>query len=292
MSESFSTKLGNEAKAFVTAPIYPFIQKDWPIKMWLFLLLSYVPFINVIVARGWRKDYINRIGWKRKRVLPHPKDFFQFLVDGIVLWFTTGIYLLIPIILIAALGLGGWVDFWNDVKFVRDLTLDHFWLKEITWNEYADDLWLFVKNELWATFWVFLIENIYLVVYIPMYRIAMIRYALTGKLLKSHFSFWKNFKFLFRNLFDILLMYAFNIFNFILVIAVDVLFSFTGVGVFFIAVFTFFMPFWNTGYEYGFLARVMVEQEGLKEREVHKENQSQGSFEHRNHEFISEIEFV
>lgn len=263
MSKSLSDKVDHGAKSSFIAPVFPFLQKDWPQKMWLFLLLSYIPFLNVIVARGWRKEYVSRIGWSQEKVLPSPANVFRFLIDGFVLWMTTGVYLCIPIILIVVLGLGGWLDLWQDIKYVWNQLLEYFWFSNITWSEFSENLKNFTKSELMDTVWVFLIENIYLIIYLPIYRIGMIRYALTGELFKSHFSIGKNLKFLFKNLGDIVLMYLFGIYFVVLISILNIVFSFTGVGLLFIAIFSFFMPFWATGYEYGLLARQMVEQENM-----------------------------
>lgn len=79
-------KLKNEARAFVVAPIYPFLQLNWYWKMWIFGVLAYVPLVNITIARGWRMDYIHRLGWRYSTVLPAPKDALRFLINGLLLW--------------------------------------------------------------------------------------------------------------------------------------------------------------------------------------------------------------
>ncbi len=266
MSESLSQKLKNEAQAFFVAPVYPFLQKDWPVKMWLFIALSYVPVINLIVARGWRMEYIRRLGWRLDRVLPAPKDSLRFFANGLLLWIARGAFLLVPVFIIATFGLGGWKDLWDDIRFLFQLSMDFFWRRKLAGGEYLHQLWVFTKSEFIANILAFLIENIYLVVYVPIYRIGMIRFALTGSLIKSHAQILKNLRFLFRNFLDILLMYTFNIFNFIVIFLVDLLLTLSVVGVPLIPIVTFYMYYWNTGYEYGLLARTMVEQEGMAPR--------------------------
>lgn len=263
MSETFQQKLVNEARAFVTAPVYPFLQKDWAAKMWIFAVLSYVPILNVIIARGWRMDYIRRLGWREDRALPAPRDWPTFLKNGILLWLSTGVFLLVPAVVLTIFGLDGLLDLWNDVMGLLSLLSGYFLLGALPTDEFLRLLWAFVLEELAATAIVFLVENIWLIIYIPIYRIGMIRFALTGNLFRSHLAVKKNLRFLFRNFVDILLMYAFNIFNVGLVLIVNVVLTATVVGVPLIPILLFFMPYWNSGYEYGLLARIMVEQEQL-----------------------------
>ena len=264
MPTTMQERLKNEAKAFTIAPVYPFVQRDWVLKMWLFVALSYVPVINLIVARGWRKDYIYRIGWRCNAVLPSPLDTLRFLKDGIKLWVATAIYLMIPLLIISIIGIGGIVDLWNDIVYVATLLFDYVWRRSVETSAFLEQLWSFTKTELLHTIYVVLIENVYLIIYIPMYRVAMIRFSITDRLIASHLSIIKNLRFLFVNLIEILLMYAFNVFNFVLIIVIDFLLAASVVGSPLIPVVTFYMFFWNTGYEYGLLAQTMIEQEGLE----------------------------
>jgi len=263
MVDTLAPKIVNEAKVFVIAPIYPFLQSDWLWKMWIFGVLSYIPLLNVIIARGWRMEYVHRLGWRYENVLPAPQDSLKFLFNGIRLWLATGVFLAIPIVIIVGFGLGGWLDLWNDLVTLLRLAGDYFLNSRLTTNEFVNALWIFVRNELISQILAFLIENIWLIIYIPIYRIGTIRFALTGKLLRSHLAIRRNLRFLYNNLLDILLMYSFNVFNFMLVLVVDAVLAFTVVGAFLIPIVTFYMTYWNTGYEYGLLARIMVEQEEL-----------------------------
>lgn len=263
MVDTLLSKITNEAKAFVVAPIYPFLQSDWLWKMWIFGVLSYIPLLNVIIARGWRMEYIHRLGWRYENVLPSPQDALKFLTNGILLWMATGVFLAIPIVIIVLFGLDGWLDLWNDLVTLTQLASDYFWNGRLTTSELIRALWVFVIGELISEILAFLIENIWLIIYVPIYRIGTIRFALTRKLLQSHLSIRKNLKFLYENLLDILLMYSFNVFNFVLVLVIDAILAFTVVGAFLIPIVTFYMLYWNSGYEYGLLGRLMVEQEGL-----------------------------
>ena len=263
MIKTLLDKLKDEAKAFVVAPIFPFIQIDWPIKMWVFIALSYVPIVNVIIARGWRMEYIHRLGWSYQRVLPSPIDILRFSRDGLLLWIMRGAFALVPVVIIVSFGLDGLIDLWNDTVEIFQLLFGYLWERTLSTEEFFQGLWNFIVTEFIHSILVVLIENIWLVIYVPVYRIGMLRFALTGRLIKSHLSLGKNLKFLFKNLIDIVFMYAFNVFNFIVVLLVDGALVMSVIGIPLIPIVTFYMYYWNSGYEYGLLARQMVEQEGL-----------------------------
>lgn len=271
MASIFLEKLKDETKAFIVAPIYPFLQKDWLLKMWVFVALSYVPIVNVIIARGWRLEYIRRLGWREKRVLPNPAHAVSFFINGVKLWIARGIFAVVPVtVIIMVTGVGGVIDLWNDTVYLFELNVDFLVRRIIPFKQYASESGTFFWNEWIDSLWALLIENVWLVIYVPLYRIGTIRYALTGKLRRSHMAIKKNLRFLFRNLLEIVLMYAFNLFNFVLVLVVDFILALTVVGVPLIPILTFYMSFWNTGYEYGLIARTMVEQEQLQAPKPHQ----------------------
>ena len=164
MAETMLQKVQNEAKAFVIAPIYPFLQKDWWAKMWIFAVLSYVPILNVIIARGWRMDYIRRLGWQEERVLPTPRDILKFFMHGLLLWIGTGIFLSIPLLIIIPFGLGGLLDLWGDIVTLFTLVVDYFFNRRLTTGAFLSSLWSFVSGELISEVVVFLVENIWLAI--------------------------------------------------------------------------------------------------------------------------------
>lgn len=261
--ETITQRIGNEARAFIVAPVYPFLQRGWITRMSLFIALSYVPLVNLIVARGWRMEYVRRLGWNCHDVLPSPRHVLRYLGNGLLLWLAHGAFLLVPAVVIVAFGLGGWRNVWNDTVYVATLTWDYLWAGGMGTGEYLSLLWRTVVGRLLASATAFLIENIWLVVYVPVYRIGMIRFSLTGRLIRSHLAVWRNLRFLFRNFADIVLMYAFNVFNFVLVFVVDVMLAATVVGAGLVPVVTCYMFYWNSGYRYGHLARRMVADEKL-----------------------------
>lgn len=269
MATDFLSSIKSEIRNFAIAPIYPFLQRDWPLKMWVFVLLSYIPFVNVIVARGWRKEYVHRISWGYDRALPNPIHSFQFLLDGIKLWLVTGIYIGVPIIIIVLFGLDGVIDLISDLLELIRLFFSYFF-GSMTGSQFSGELKAFIEEEFINKLYVFLIENIYLVIYVPMYRIAMIRYSITGRLIRSHMSFKKNVMFFKQHFWEIILIYVFNAFNFFLILVIDFFLMVTVIGSPLIPIVTFFVYFWVSGYEYGLLGRYMIREEKLNYSEHSK----------------------
>ncbi len=257
-------KLKHAAHHFLTGLIYPFLQKGWALRMWIFALLSYIPLVNLIIARGWRLEMVHRVGWEYKQPLPEAKDIFRFFVNGILLWSITGLYILFPFVLVRMLGLEGLSDLWEDLKYVFTLFADLVTDPNMTFSKFFSLLGSFIVNELLEALYAFLIHNIWLVVYIPLYRVAMVRFALTKNLLLSHFSLLANLRFVFRNFIDIILLYVFMIVGGFVTLAIDGLLAMSVIGIPLIPIVTTYMYFWYTGYEYGMLGRKMAEQEKME----------------------------
>jgi hypothetical protein len=134
----------------------------------------------------------------------------------------------------------------------------------MTFSKFFSLLGSFIVNELLEALYAFLIHNIWLVVYIPLYRVAMVRFALTKNLLLSHFSLLANLRFVFRNFIDIILLYVFMIVGGFVTLAIDGLLAMSVIGIPLIPIVTTYMYFWYTGYEYGMLGRKMAEQEKME----------------------------
>ncbi len=255
-------KLETGFKSYIYSFIYPFTQKDWLQKMWLFIAVSFVPVVSFLIVRGWRLEFIHRLGKGLDNPLPSPYKVFKYLWKGVVLWGVTALYLLVPFVIVRALGLTGLLDLIEDIFQIFGLFMD-FMVGGRTFKEFCLTLVAFMKGEFLDAFFVALIENIYLIIYIPYYRTAMIRYALQENLLKSHFSVFKNLKFIFKNITDYLIVYGFGFLLIFLIPVVDILLTLTIIGIPLIPIVTVYMYYWSTGYEYGHLAQLMVEQENM-----------------------------
>jgi hypothetical protein len=79
------TKLEKGLKSYFYSFIFPFTQKDCLQKMWISVVITYVPFLNLLILRGWRFEFVHRLGWHVERPLPKATDIVKFLVNGLVL---------------------------------------------------------------------------------------------------------------------------------------------------------------------------------------------------------------
>jgi hypothetical protein len=262
-------KLKLSFKIYLKSFIFPFIQKDWIRKMWLFFTISYVPILDYIVIRGWRLQYVHNLGWKKENPLPEPKLLFKFTKNGILLWIMTGVYLTIPFILLRVLGWDGFVDLlkdiWTFLGLIWNIIIDGFN------SSHYEELWKFIKTEFLHEILTLLVNTIFLIIYVPFYRIGMIRYALTNEILKSHLSIFKNIKFLVKNFFYIIMLYFLLLLKVIVILVVDIVLTATVIGIILIPIATVYMFYWNTGFEYGHLAQLMVEQEQLLKKDYKME---------------------
>ncbi|MEO1234282.1 MAG: hypothetical protein AAFZ18_35855 [Myxococcota bacterium] len=160
-------KVKQEATNFIVGLVFPFLQRDWPVKLWIFWALSYVPVVGFIVARGWRLDLIHRIAWDYDRVLPEVKALPRHFIRGLVLWLITAAYLAVPGFIIVYLGLGGVYDLYQDILQIFTMLREFLWEGTRTPTQLLVGLWDFTINEIVATIGAVLIENIYLFIYIP-----------------------------------------------------------------------------------------------------------------------------
>jgi hypothetical protein len=264
--QKFTNKVREKTKEFIKAPIFPFLQEDWNSKMPIFFVLGFIPIFNIILHRGWRIEYIHRLGWGYENILPSPLKTCKLFDKGITLWVINAIFILTPSLIMNIISLSQLTNFWLDL-----IKLFYLLFRSAPIEEYFQALWEFLADEFIYTILDFFIENFWLLIYVPIYRIGTIRFALTGKLIHSYFSIRKNFKFLYKNFIDMIFLYVFNIFNFILVLLVDLVLAITIVGVPLIPAITSYLYYWSSGYRHGMLAKLMVEQEGLNyEIDVHQ----------------------
>ncbi|KAA3631281.1 MAG: DUF4013 domain-containing protein [Bacteroidetes bacterium] len=258
-------RLFEEARAFLYSLVFPFHEKGFWNKTPVFILAAFVPFLNIIILRGWRVELTHRMGWNYEQILPSSSlsKMLSYVFKGIKLWIVTGLYLIVPAILIYKLGLRGTG---NMIRYFQEL---FYFLVDYFNGTNSQGIigfglsWLF--RIIFRGILVFLIENIWLVLYIPMYRIAMIRYALTGKLIYSHLAVVKNFKFLMRNIWTFLLLYGLFFLDSVIKFLVSLVLTMTVILVPLIPVITIFVSYWSSGYDFGLLAQRMVKQEGLEQ---------------------------
>jgi len=230
---------------------YPFREKGGLSRIAWLLLLDYVPIINLIVLRGWRLEVTRRFAKGESPVLPKLDQIMQFFGQGLFLWFMTFLYGLVPVIIIVLSGWGGILGFWGDVWDLGRLILAGGSSAQIV---------QFVVTELLNSFFAALIDSIWLIVSLPLYRAAMIRYAATGNA-ACFFDPLGTLRFLaaFPGAFAKLYLYSF-----LLTGAISVgsaLLLLTGVGAVIVPLISLPVYYWTTAAEYGHLGHEYLKHE-------------------------------
>ena len=245
--------------AWLEGLIYPFKEKDWKSKMWLIPLIGILltPVVQLIALRGWRVELVRRIGLKTQNILPKAdlSTVLKYAIHGIKLWAISFVYLFIPIILFKILGINPFKQLFREI-----INLIGYFFSNNTGLPLSTLLW----NSFWAIMYEILIQNMWLVFYYPYYRAASIRYALTGKLRKSHLAFMPNIMFVLRNVKEFISLMINQIVDKVVLFFLNAILTLIltpFISVFLFPMFLFFADFWASGYDYGQVAKKMAEQE-------------------------------
>ncbi|MEM7657378.1 MAG: hypothetical protein AAF399_14685 [Bacteroidota bacterium] len=249
----------NFVKSWFDGIIYPFREKDWLQKMWLIPVVGYflTPFIQLLVLRGWRVELVRKIGIRSKDLLPKADvvPILNYFFHGIKLWLITGIYIIIPIIFFRILGISPF----------RTIIVE---VGELLGNVWDNDTGLPLTTLAVETFWnitkELLIRNSWLIIYYPYYRTATIRYSLIGKFRKAHLAVFPNLRFAVRNVGAFLWMMLNQIIDKTLIFFTNIFLNIILtpiVGIALAPILFFYADFWTSGYEYGEIAKKMVDQE-------------------------------
>jgi len=171
-----------ERPDYMQAVVWPFRRPNWPERMWWLPLVHFVPMFNFIIMRGWRLDVVRRMSRNEPQPLPDLRDFGRFFADGLILWAMTGVYLLPQILLLALFGFkpieaGLTVLFW----LFRTLAGD-----AVSFGTVLADLGL-------AALVSVILPIVYWLGTYPLYRVAMVRYAVTGKV-STFFDLFTNIR--------------------------------------------------------------------------------------------------
>lgn len=131
----------------------PFQDGNWISRYWIVPILSLIPVINLVMLRGWRLEQVANLARQRSPSLPAPELFFIFLLKGALLWLMTLVYHLPHLLFLILHGAQllyaaekGQEAFLHELVLVAGITIV---ATLITW---------------------------------PVYRVAMMRYAVTGSL--------------------------------------------------------------------------------------------------------------
>lgn len=94
----------SEPIKYSKALVFPFKQPNWQSKMWWVFLINLVPipFVSLILIRGWKLNVIKRVVRKKEEILPDIEEVLRLLGDGLILWLMALIYG-IPLLIILAM---------------------------------------------------------------------------------------------------------------------------------------------------------------------------------------------
>jgi hypothetical protein len=232
--------------------IFPFQQSNWPAKLWWISLVNFVPILNVILMRGWRLNIVRRMGRRETNWLPDVHGIGNYLVDGLVLWFMSGVYFIPQIVLLSILG-GDIID--NVLTILLWVYDNLFTDKEtISFATLAGDVGFGLLVRM-------ILPGIYFFLSWPFYRAAMIRYSVSGNPL-VFFDFVTNARIVFGNLSSILLVFFLYLTTATILSSLSGLLIATFIGSLVVPMVLLPMGYWVTGYLYGRLAMEVLNHEG------------------------------
>jgi len=234
----------DHAHGYFYPVVYPFSEPGCARELWWVALINYLPGLNLLLLRGFRLELTQRMLRGQAPLFPPPAHMGSFLFQGALLWTMTGLYLIPPLALMAFTGIRGLSSFLGDLLTLAGIVLG---LTNVS-------LWDFVVRELWTSLLAAAIDSVWAILSLPLYRAAMIHYAVTGKV-GAFFAVHTNIGFIVRHARAFANLYLFSfILNAMIALAGLVLAS-TVVGALLIPLFALPVYYWTTGYEYGLLAQ-------------------------------------
>ncbi len=155
-----------------TALIFPLFQKNWFSKTWWLVLLAMIPILDLVFLRGWRVQLVHNMAKGYDDILPSP-NIIKYFFNGLILWIMTGFYLVIPFIIIFLVGAGELGTFIDISKWAID-SLVSSTAPEKTLSLILQESAVNYSIRITIAF-------LWLLVSMPIYRIGMIRFAITGR---------------------------------------------------------------------------------------------------------------
>ncbi|OUS24769.1 hypothetical protein A9Q99_23530 [Gammaproteobacteria bacterium 45_16_T64] len=217
---------------------YPFADSEWLRKLWPLPLIAAIPILGVVsllILKGWRFQMVKQmVGGSTE--LPE-FDLWVMLKRGALLWVVMIAHIFIPGVLCAILGLGGPLSLIADLYQIIDEGFSS-WAKSAP-TDWALTIFIYV---MWG------------VISFPVYQSGMIRYALTGNW-KSMLNAPANFLVFLRFSHWFAKFYVSWLLLSLVILAVDSVLVFTGVGVLVIPTFTVCAYYVTSAYELGHLAK-------------------------------------
>ncbi|MFT7559751.1 MAG: hypothetical protein ACI93R_001666 [Flavobacteriales bacterium] len=228
--------------------VFPFYQKQWFGKTWWLAVLALIPIVDLILLKGWRFVLVQRMAVSEEQILPNA-DIGAFFKYGCVLWFMSIVYLIIPTIIIFSFGAGELGNLFSALKCL--------WVS--VFGSSADaSLYRCLKTEAEELVTRVIIEFIWLIVAAPLYRVAMIRYAISGNK-RVFLNLPVNAFIVLRHLKYFIMMWVFGLVMTAALVLVTMVMVATAVLIPLIPLVVLLVYYYTTGYEYGHLAHDLVE---------------------------------
>lgn len=243
-------------RGFFYPLIFPFKEQGWFGRFWWLVLLTLIPILDFVLLRGWRLLLVKNMAMGKESILP-TADIGNMFKYGLVLWLMTGFYVIIPTIIIFSVGAG---ELGNLIAAIGCI-----W-NSVFGSEADIGLYPCLKAEAHDLAIRVSIEVVWLLVSGTLYRIAMIRYAITGKkrvFLNLPFNALLALRYLGTFIFMWLFGIVLAIFFFVLATAM----SFTIVLAPFVPLVILLVYYYSTGYEFGALAYKMNRRKVVSGRE-------------------------
>ena len=222
--------------------VFPFYQKNYLPKIWWIPVLALVPILNLILLQGWRFALVSRMTAHKEQILPDA-DIGLFIRKGAVLWMMTSFYVIIPTIIIFSVGAGELGSLFRG--------LGCFW----TWifgDNTSPPLHTCLANEADTMIVRLIIEFIWLIVQGTLFKVALIRYAISGKK-RVFLSLAVNAGIALYHIKTIVMMIVFGLVMSALFLLATSMMLATVVLTPFIPLILLVVYYYATGYEYGHL---------------------------------------
>lgn len=227
--------------------IFPYKQKKWFAKTWWLIILTMIPIFDFVLLRGWRLILVRNMSKGEEEILPEP-SIAAMIKYGLVLWLMTTFYVIIPTIIIFSVGAGELGNLFS--------ALSCLW-SSIFGSSDDPSLYMCLKSEAGEMVLRIIIEIIWLMVSGTLYRVAMIRYAITDKK-RVFLSLPINAFLALRYIKSFIMMWVFGVLLVAALTLISMIFSATIVLTPFIPLVVLLVYYYSTGYEYGHLAHQMA----------------------------------
>lgn len=230
------------------APFLFLLQQDRALaRLWWVPLLALLP----IMLRGWRLELVRRIARREEPPAPLPAgpNLGKFLLNGVLLWVMTALYMLVPLLIIWTTGIGGYAEAFDNLLYLRDYvgTL-------VSGGSQVRPLGQFLREEIGEWMIILALTGVWSVVGPILYRAAMIRHAFTGSLL-TFVNIPGSLLFLLRNLLGFAYVFVIALCALIAAALLGLAMSVTLLGAPLAALVVPAVYYAITGSAYGFLAR-------------------------------------